>query len=288
MTRHLTRILQVTILLLSALVSGAGAADSGGCDGNCVYLPAVYHVPGWRHAWRGIAGPASAEQMGEVGATWYHHWSACWPRSEQCVDHVKGDSFEAWLDASAILDMANQCESGYIMFGDEWLLQGWPLERQVSALRWFEALAHDEQVGNPECKLIFGGVLAWHPVTKDAGVGWVRSFYDLYLAWYGEAPPVAGVMFDSYYWPSFSRDFVTDTWRMTEEIRAVYGDVEVWIRETGSLESEAAALAAVEMMSEIAPMVDRYAWFTSYEAGSPSLWDTAGELTVIGQALQIE
>ena len=129
---------------------------------------------------KGLAGKATPEQMTELGATWWHHWRPCRAGEAEtgCVDHVKarwtldeGSAFYGDLDN--MRERLALCEAGWFMFGDEYVLQNamgwpWPMEKQVDELRWFLDLRDSI---NPQCKIAFGGVLAWHWVTHNQGAG---------------------------------------------------------------------------------------------------------------------
>jgi len=238
-----------------------------------IYLPFVATTSG-----QGVAGRPVDGDM------WYHTWSACWPRDARCVDVFKSDVMEhEWTNVGAMERTVADCPSGYVMFGDEWELQGWPIERQVAALHWFEQVV---QATNQDCKIIFGGTLVSHPKFGVNGPGWVHRFFALYRQWYGE-PGIVGVAFDTYYWAGYCQDcdFVRDTMDMVDAVHQECPGCEVWAREIGSLVSHDAAVEAMGMLPQVTPALDRWAWFLAEDDGQwpgLGLWED-GQLTDLGR-----
>ena len=177
-----------------------------------------------------------------------------------------------------------RCGSGYIGMGDEWILYGWPWRWQLDETHRFLELA--EQV-NPDCKVILGGVLTYHPITGSAGIAWIGEFRTRYINRYGEPPDVAGIMVDSYYWEPHEPRIQEQVKAARAAVTAAYGpDAELWLRETGSLVSLERALAAVDQLELAAPYLDRYAWFISRPTDEwpfAALWDAQGNLTELGR-----
>ena len=147
-----------------------------------------------------------------------------------------------------------------MMFGDEWILQGWTLDEQVDALRWFERIVHDPVTGNPDCQIAFGGVLVWHPST-GSNLSWLAAFRNRYVQRYGEKPQIDAIVCDSYDWPG--RNWAADSQAFADEAHRVYGDVEVWAREVGCLLSHECALDSVAKLGDVVDVFDRYAFFVS-------------------------
>jgi len=261
-----------------------------------VYLPAITAAP----PSKGLAGSASIAQMQEVQATWRHGWALC-PASAgpECVDVSKG--FWTWEPAPSgygqgpdqIAAAMEACRSGWLMVGDEWVLQQKPMQEQVEELHWY--LDKRDEV-NPDCRIAFGGVLTFHPSCRPMLVApnWVPEFYDAYVDSYGEAPDVQALVLDDYYWDfwyimagmePFEWEPVTQL--SVDAIHDTYGpDVEVWAREIGSLMSHENALKAMGMMEPVTRHYDRYAWFISQDGsgywGYTALW-VNGELTDLGE-----
>jgi len=242
---------------------------------------------------KGVAGCGPLE---EVGASWCHHWSPCreWD-DDSCIDHVKarwtletGDDF--YGDINRVIDRLEACESGWFMFGDEWVYQDhigwkdWSMANQIDELKWFVDL---RDTYNPACKIAFGGILAYHPSTGLSGPPWVHEFAAAYRAEYGQLPPVHAIMMDTYDWSPFGRDYYSDTRAMVDAIREVYGSgMEVWAREVGCLMSHQCALDSVPKVRRISLLLDRHAFFVSHDPAwsYTSLWDGGWQLTDLGEA----
>jgi hypothetical protein len=177
------------------------------------------------------------------------------------------------------------------MFGDEWELQQWPMERQIAELYWFESL---RQLLNPTCKLAFGGVLTTHPEDgQGISFTWPIRFAEAYQAEYGTLPEVQALVVDNYLWWN---DSIDDWERQTREaiamLRLVWGwDIQLWAREIGALSSHSEALRACESLQPVAAMFDRSAWFIGQayganEWGHVSLYTLDGRLTDLGACYQ--
>ena len=245
-----------------------------------VYLPFVVAPP----PAKGVAGSATPEQMREVQATWGHHWTL---RTENdplgTVDASKG--FWAWDEygegPEEIAAAMQDCKSGWFMVGDEWELQGKPLQEQVEEARWY--IQKRDEV-NPDCKLAFGGILTFHPSVGLIAADWAPRFVEAY----GEIPDVQAVVLDDYYWDYWHLIYGLSWEEITvlsvAAVKESFGDVQVWDREIGCLMSHRCALDAVGMLSEITQHYDRWAWFISQGAGwdYTALW-VDGELTDLGE-----
>ena len=154
----------------------------------------------------------------------------------------------------------------------------------MNELDWFVNL---RDTYNPECKIAFGGILAYHPYTGLRGPGWVRDFAAAYQNRHGTLPPVDAIMMDTYDWPAWRRDYYTDTRAMVDAIREVYGmDMEVWAREVGCLIGHQCALDSTDKLPKIALLFDRYAFFVSKDSdwSYTSLWGDGWVLTDLGEA----
>jgi len=231
---------------------------------------------------KGIAGVlADTMNYTDVNATWHHHWNPCWPPNYQCVDMFKKiDPNVAWLTEQAVIDTATICKSGYIGFGDEWVLQGKSWDYQLEQTHLFIQLVRN---ANPNCKIIFGGVLTYHPDIGYEGLDWVSDFRDRYYAEYNVYPDVDGLMFDTYHWSS--SDLAAQVIAVNGEVENSYGNVELWLRETGSLASTWRAKQAVDRLKTVEHLLDRWAFFVTHDDGEYanfSLWDAEGNLTSLG------
>ena len=269
------------VLLVFAIAPVAMPQPATSAELHRYYLPLITNNLDSR---KGVAGVlADTMRPTDVGAMWYHHWSPCWPPNGHCVDMFKLiDPSVPWLTEQAVIDVATVCKSGYIGFGDEWILQGKPWDYQLEQSHRFIELARG---ANPNCRIILGGVLTWHPDTGYAGMGWIGEFRALYAARYGEPPGVDGLMFDTYHWSS--ADLAAQVIEMEESVRQHYGPgVEIWLRETGSLASTWRAKQAVGRLATVTHLLDRWAFFVTHDDGqyAPfSLWNADGSLTGLGE-----
>jgi len=271
----------VAIVVCAPTVTSEALVPATEPDTTRWFLPLIVNSLDSR---KGVAGVmADTMNLTDVSATWHHHWSPCWPPNYRCVDMFKLiDPNVAWLTEQAVIDTAEDCASGYIGFGDEWVLQGKSWDYQLEQTHRFIELARG---ANPNCRIIFGGVLTWHPDTGDAGLDWIGDFRSLYVTRYGEPPDVDGLMFDAYHWGT--RDLAGQVIAADSLVRQHYGqDVELWLRETGSLASTWRAKQAVDRLATVEHLLDRWAFFVTHDDGqfAPfSLWDASGALTSLGE-----
>jgi len=245
----------------------------------CIVTTHAEPVPG-----RGVGGWLMPDQMAEVRASWMHQWNLCTVSGgwhwfpESCVGVVKNP---AQHTEDQVREELAFCGSGWVMFGDEWTLQGWTIEEQAAALKWFANIASDY-----DCRVAFGGHLTRHP-DLGLNLAWMQQVRDEYLALCPdvERVPVDAIVVDHYLWNGDLEQWETDAQAARAEATRVFGNVELWAREAGCLESHHGALLAAENVDRIEDHFDRWAWFISSGIDWTALW-VDGELTDIGSAYQ--
>jgi hypothetical protein len=236
---------------------------------------------------KGLAGLATTTQLDEMGATWFHDWRLCKPAWDaRCINVVKGSSSMTKADTiQKIAAALETCQGGWFMFGDEWQLQGWTMDRQVAELFWFLQV---RDLVNPACAVAFGGELIYVPNRPDIGPAWVHSFWKAYRDEYGKQPDVQAVVVDAYDFSLYGQqDYVASVQAMVDAIHQEAGSVPVWGREVGSLVSHRAALDSVPKLRQLTSMLDRMAFFITYYTPAwafTGLYDQEGMITDLGLA----